>query len=222
MVAGLLLVLQGAALAQSDPVLLRSSPLLAERISPRQDKEGAVFVSGQRLIVQPDLNTVIEGQAHLRKPGLSMRADRMVYDQSQDVLEALGGVQLNRPGSQFQGSQLRLQVDSFQGALNRPTFEIFGNGAHGTASQLEFIDPSRALVHQATYTTCRRTPGPDWLPSWLLKATRMRLDEEESTVKAERVKSPFQNFPEMYVPAGLLLFFPGGGPWVFFDRRENI
>ncbi len=200
MVVGVLWALQGTAQAQSEPLLLRSSPLLEERISPRQNKEGAIFVSGQRLIIQPDLNTVIEGQARLRKPGLSLRADRMVYDQSQDVLEASGSIQLNRAGSQFQGSELRLQVDSFQGALNKPTYEIYGNGAHGTASQLEFIDPSRALVHQATYTTCRRTPGPDWLPSWLLKATRMSIDDEESTVKAEGVKVRFQNLPEVSIP----------------------
>ena len=194
--------------------MLRSSPLLEERITLRQNQEGAVFVSGQRLVMQPDLNTVLEGDASLRKPGLSMRADRLVYDQSQDVLEASGAIQLNRPGSQFHGTALNLKVDSFQGTLDKPRFEIFGNGAHGEASQLEFIDPSRALVHQATYTTCRRTPGPDWLPAWLLKATRMSIDDEESTVKAEGVKVRFQNLPEVSIPA---LSFP-----LTDDRRSGF
>lgn len=134
-----------------------------------------------------------------------MRADRMVYDQSQDILEAAGGIRIHRAGSQFQGSELKLQVDSFQGSLAKPQFEFFGNGAHGTASQLEFLDPSRANVHQANYTTCRRTPGPDWLPAWLLKATRMSVDDEESTVKAEGVQIRFQNLPEVSIPA---LSFP--------------
>ena len=214
MTVGVLWLLLGAAQAQSDPVFLRSSPLLEERISPRQDKEGAVFVTGQRMTIQPDLNTVIEGQARLRKPGLSLRADRLVYEQSQDTIAATGGIQLNKPGSQFQGSELKLQVDSFQGALNQPTFEIFGNGAHGTASHLEFIDPSRAVVHQATYTSCRRTPGPDWLPSWLLKATRMSIDTEESTIKAEGVQVRFQNLPEVTVSA---VSFPLTG-----DRRSGL
>jgi len=214
MAVGVLWILQGAAQAQSDPLLLRSSPLLEERISPRQDKEGAVFVTGQRLIIQPDLKAVIEGQAHLRKPGMSLRADRLEYEQSQDTVAASGGIQINRPGSQFQGSELKLQVDSFQGALNQATFEIFGNGAHGTASQLEFIDPSRALVHQATYTTCRRTPGPDWLPSWLLKATRISIDNEESTIKAEGVKVRFQSLPEVTLPAAS---FP-----LTADRRSGL
>lgn len=201
MTVGVLWLLQGAAHAQEAPLLLRSSPLLEEKISPRQGQEGAVFISGQRLVMQPDLSTLMEGDVRLRKPGLSMRADRMVYDESQDVLEASGGVQLNRPGSQFQGAELKLQVDSFQGALDQPTFQIFGNGAHGSAAQLEFIDPTRAIVHQANYTTCRRTPGPDWLPAWLLKATRMSIDEEESTVKAEGVSVRFQNLPEVSVPS---------------------
>lgn len=211
---GVALLLPSGAHAQSDPLILRSSPLLEERISTRQDKEGAVFVTGQRLVVQPDLRTVVDGAANLRKPGLSLRADRLVYEQSQDVLTASGGIQISRAGSQFQGSELKLQVDSFQGTLEKPTFQIFGNGAHGSASQLEFIDSSRAIVHQANYTTCRRTPGPDWLPAWLLKATRMSIDDEESTVKAEGVKVRFQNFPEVSVPS---VSFP-----LTTDRRSGF
>jgi len=197
---GVVLLLQATAHAQADGLFLRSSPLLEERISPRQSQEGAVFVSGHRLVMRPDLDIVIEGQASLRKPGMSMRADRMVYDQSLDVMEAAGGIRINRAGSRFQGSELSLQVDSFQGALDKPKFEFFANGAHGSASQLEFVDPSRAIVHQANYTTCRRTPGPDWLPAWLLKATRMSIDEEESTIKAEGVQIRFQNLPEVSIP----------------------
>lgn len=198
---GVVLLMHATSQAQTEPLLLRSSPMLEERISPRQSQEGAIFISGQRLVVRPDLDTTVQGQASLRKPGLSLQADRMVYDQSQDVLEASGGIRLSRPGSQFQGTDLKLQVDSFQGRVSQPVFEFFANGAHGTAAELQFIDPSRAVVHQANYTTCRRTPGPDWLPAWLLKATRMSIDDEESTVKAEGVQIRFQNLPEVAIPA---------------------
>lgn len=189
------------AMAQTNGLLLRSSPLLEETVSSRQSKEGAIFVSGERVVVRPDLNTLVEGQASLRKPGMSMRADRLVYDQTQDVLDAHGTIRLNKPGNQFQGTDLKLQVDSFQGVLQKSTFEFFANGAHGSAAQIEFVDPSRAVVHQATYTTCRRTPGPDWLPAWLIKATRMSIDDEESTVKAEGVKVRFKNLPEVSMPS---------------------
>jgi LPS-assembly protein len=182
-------------------LVLRSSPLLEEAISQRQVQEGAVYLQGQRLRVRPDLDMVIEGEASIRKPGVSVQAGRLSFDQSQDVVEATGQVRLNRPGSLLTGPQLTLQVDSFQGTLTQPTFELYKSGAYGQAAQIEFVDDQRAIVRQASYTTCRRTPGPEWLPAWVLKATRLDLDEEESTVRAEGVQLRFQDVPVLGIPA---------------------
>jgi LPS-assembly protein len=180
---------------------LRSSPLLEETISQRQAQEGAVYIQGQNLRVRPDLDMVIEGGASLRKPGVSVQAGRLSFDQSQDVVEASGQVRLSRPGSLLTGPRLTLQVDSFQGTLTQPTFELYTSGAYGQAAQIEFVDAQRAIVREASYTTCRRTPGPEWLPSWVLKATRLNLDEEESTVRAEGVQLRFQDMPVLGIPA---------------------
>jgi LPS-assembly protein len=182
-------------------LVLRSSPLLEEAISQRQEQEGAVYLQGQRLRVRPDLDMVIEGEASLRKPGVSVQAGRLSFDQSQDVVEATGQVRLSRPGSLLTGPQLTLQVDSFQGTLTQPTFELYKSGAYGQAAQIEFVDKQRAIVREASYTTCRRTPGPEWLPAWVLKATRLNLDEEESTVRAEGVQLRFQDVPVLGIPA---------------------
>lgn len=182
-------------------MVLRSSPLLEEAISQREAQEGAVYIQGQSLRVRPDLDMVIEGGASLRKPGLSVQAGRLSFDQSQDVVEATGQVRLSRPGSLLTGPQLTLQVDSFQGTLTQPTFELYKSGAYGQAAQIEFVDEQRAIVREASYTTCRRTPGPEWLPAWVLKATRLDLDEEESTVRAEGVQLRFQDVPVLGIPA---------------------
>jgi LPS-assembly protein len=182
-------------------LVLRSSPLLEEAISQRQEQEGAVYLQGQRLRVRPDLDMVIEGEASLRKPGVSVQAGRLSFDQSQDVVEATGQVRLSRPGSLLTGPRLTLQVDSFQGTLTQPTFELYKSGAYGQAAQIEFVDEHRAIVREASYTTCRRTPGPEWLPSWVLKATRLDLDEEESTVRAQGVQLRFQDVPVLGIPA---------------------
>jgi LPS-assembly protein len=182
-------------------LVLRSSPLLEEAISQRQEQEGAVYLQGQRLHVRPDLDVVIEGDASLRKPGVSIQAGRLSFDQSLDVVQATGQVRLSRPGSLLTGPQLTLQVDSFQGTLTQPTFELYQSGAYGQAAQIEFVDAQRAIVREASYTTCRRTPGPEWLPAWVLKATRLNLDEEESTVRAEGVQLRFQDVPVLGIPA---------------------
>lgn len=187
--------------AQAQGLVLRTSPVLEESLSERQTQEGAIYLSGQSLTVRPDLDLVIEGQASMRKPGMGIQAERLSYDQSQDVVEATGQVRILRPGSLFEGPQLKLQVDSFQGFLAQPRFELHGSGAYGQAAQMVFLDESRALVREASYTTCKRTPGPEWLPQWVLQATQLTLDEEESTVQAEGVRLRFQGVPILAIPA---------------------
>ena len=199
--AQILTPLQGVPTAPVQGLVLRSSPMLEEAISQRQEQEGAVYLQGQRLRVRPDLDLVVEGEASIRKPGVSIQAGRLSFDQSQDVVEATGQVRLNRPGSVLTGPKLTLQIDSFQGTLTQPTFELYKSGAYGQAAQIDFVDDQRAIVREASYTTCRRTPGPEWLPAWVLKATRLNLDEEESTVRAEGVQLRFQDVPVLGIPA---------------------
>ena len=187
--------------ALSPGLILRSSPLLDEAISLRQEQEGAIYLQGQRLRVRPDLDMVIEGEASIRKPGVSIQAGQLAFDQSQDVVEATGQVRLSRSGSLLTGPKLTLQIDSFQGTLTQPTFELYQSGAYGQAAQIEFVDDQRAIVREASYTTCRRTPGPEWLPAWVLKAARLTLDEEESTVRAEGVQLRFQDVPVLGIPS---------------------
>lgn len=196
---------QGVAWAQTrtdiPDVVLRSSPLLQEAISEPQKKQAPTFVGAQQLTVRPDLDLQLEGQATVRRPGLSIQADRLDYDQTQDVVRASGGVRLSRDGSLFVGPRLELQMDSFTGRFEKPRFELFKSGGYGEAASLEFLDEQRAVVHQASYTTCRRTPGPEWLPEWVLKITQLTLDNEESAAQAQGVQLRFQDLPVMSLPA---------------------
>lgn len=180
---------------------LRSSPLLEEAVSDRQKKEAPTFVQAQQLTVRPDLDVQLQGQATIRRPGLSIRADRLDYDQTQDEVKASGDVRVSRDGSLFVGPSLVLQMDSFRGQLMQPRFELFKSGGYGDAASLVFLDSDRAVMQQVSYTTCRRKPGPEWLPEWVLKATRLTLDNEESSALAEGVQLRFQDVPLMALPA---------------------
>ena len=196
--------LSGAAWAQtrSDvPALtLRSSPLLEEAVSETQKKEAPTFVGAQQLTARPDLDVQLQGQASIRRPGLSIRADRLDYDQTQDRVNAQGAVRVSREGSLFEGVRLQLQLDSFTGRFEQPRFELYKSGGYGEAASLEFLDSQRSVVHQVSYTTCRRKPGPEWLPEWVLKATRLTLDNEETSATAEGVQLRFQDVPLVALP----------------------
>ena len=202
-VAVALLWALGSSWVQAQPagLPLRSSPLLEEAVTDRQKSEGAVFVKGNQITARPDMDLVVEGQASVRRPGLALSADRVDYDQTQDVVDAKGQVRVSTETSVFTGPQLRLKVDSFQGTFEKPDFELYSSGGYGQAAQVEFVNNERTILRQANYTTCRRTPGPEWLPAWLLKAAKLTVDEEESTIQAEGVQFRFQDVPVFAAPS---------------------
>ena len=144
---------------------LRSSGLLEEVISPAQRDAAPVFLQGDRLSGRTDLETVVEGDASLRKAGTVIKADRLEYDQPTDQARATGNVLINRGGSVYQGPLLELKVERFEGFFLQPRYQFLQNDAHGEADRVDFLDPSHAVIHNASYTTCKRLPGPSWMPA---------------------------------------------------------
>jgi LPS-assembly protein len=175
--------------------------MLQERISDKERNQSPVFIEGQSITGRPDLDLVIEGNARLRRSGLSVKADRIEYDQTQDTLKAQGQVRISREGNRFEGPQLELQADTFQGQFISPTFELSKGGGHGQAENIEFVDAKRAIIRNATYTTCTRKPGPSWLPDWVLKAASLSLDDEESVAQTEGMQLRFMDWPLLGVPS---------------------
>ena len=89
--------LPGAALAQGPapsawdaPPALRTSPLLQEKIPDAVRSQLPVFVQGDRISGQTDLNALIEGDAQLRRGDTVIRADRLDYNVPEDLAKAQG------------------------------------------------------------------------------------------------------------------------------------
>jgi LPS-assembly protein len=126
-------------------------------------------VSGDRLSGRTDLETVIDGNAELRRGDTVIRADRLEYYQPDDLAKARGNVRINRAGNTFEGPLLELKVDAFEGFFNEPRYRFLKNDAYGEAERIDFLDDKRAIIRNATYTTCQRRPGPSWMPDWVLR-----------------------------------------------------
>ena len=189
-----------AQLPVAEPLNLQPSLLLQEKISPEVRSRLPTFVSGERITGRPDLETVVEGNAMMRKGDLVIKADRLEYDQPSDLAKATGHVLVNRAGDIYEGPLLELRMDAFEGFFNEPTYHFLRNDAHGQASRVDFLDTQRAVVHDATYTTCRRLPGPGWMPDWILKAATISLDNEEDIGTATGALLSFKGVPLLPVP----------------------
>ena len=182
-------------------LLLKPSSRLEEALSSAPTRNLPVFVTGERMSGRPDLDTLLEGNVEFRKAGTVIRADRIEYFQPTDQVKASGNVRINRKGDVFEGPLLELKVDAFEGFFNEPRFHFLRNEGHGAASRADFVDDSHTVIHNATYTTCRRKPGPDWLPDWILRATSINLDSDEDVGIAHGAVVSFKGVPVLPIPA---------------------
>jgi len=191
---------------------LKMSPLLEEKIPQSSRSALPTFLYGERTTGRTDLETVLEGDAILRRGDTVIRADRLEYYQPDDLAKARGNVKINRAGNVYQGPLLELKVESFEGFFNQPSYQFLQSGGHGQADRVDFIDDKRVVIRNATYTTCRRLPGPSWMPDWILRTMTLRLDHEEDVGQAEGAVLSFKGVPILPIP---YLSFP------LSDKRKS-
>ena len=182
------------------PVALKSSPLLQEKIPDSVRPQLPVFVTGDRIEGQTDLNAVIEGNAELRRGDTVIRANRLDYNVPDDLARAQGQVRINRAGNVYEGTALELRVDAFEGFFSDARYRFLATQAHGDATRVDFIDRDRAVVHNATYTTCERGNEDSWQPDWVLRAATIRIDNVEDVGTAEDAVLEFKGVPILPVP----------------------
>ena len=182
------------------PPALRTSPLLQEKIPDAVRPQLPVFVKGDHISGQTDLNAVIEGNAELRRGDTVIRADRLDYNVPEDLAKASGQVRINRAGNVYEGTALELRVDAFEGFFSDARYRFLATQAHGDATRVDFIDRDRAVVHNATYTTCERGDEASWQPDWVLRAATIRIDNEEEVGTAEDAVLEFKGVSLLPIP----------------------
>ena len=84
-----------------DALPLKSVPMLAEEVPGTSENRGPTFVSGTRVSGRPDLETIVEGHAELRRGATVLRADRIEYFQPTDLLTSQQNVRINHNGTRL-------------------------------------------------------------------------------------------------------------------------
>jgi LPS-assembly protein len=191
---------------------LRAAPQLRQNVPAPDRSQLPTFVEGDSVRGRTDLETIVEGNAELRRGDTVIRADRIEYHQPDDLARAVGNVRIDKAGNTFEGPLLELKVDSFEGFFNEPRYRFLQNDAYGEAERVDFIDDKHAIIRRATYTTCQRKPGPGWMPDWILRASSLTVDQEEEVGRASGAVLSFMGLPILPVPS---ITFPLG------DQRKS-
>jgi len=194
----------GAASAQeaaAPPGLeLQPSLKLSERLPGGKDMGGPSFLLGDHIEGQTDVETRVEGHAELRRHEMTLRADRLQHRSSDDTVHASGNVHINRLGNLYDGPELQLKLDTYQGYFLQPRYSLI-NGGRGEAARMDFIDEDRARAEDAIYSTCERPPaGTEWLPDWWISAQSIEFDRSTNIATASNGVVHFKGVPILAAP----------------------
>ena len=180
--------------------VLQTSPQLRELLPGSTRQSAPTFIYGDRITSQTDLQTKVEGNAEIRRGDTVIRADQLEYVAPEDLAKARGDIYLNRAGNVYQGPQLELKMESFEGFLLNPTYQLLVNGAYGRADRVVFVGEKKLAIENATYSTCQRQPGPSWMPAWVFRADKLDLDLNEDTGVAEGATLEFKGVKTPKLP----------------------
>ena len=163
-------------------------------------KQLPTFLQSDQLNEQSNQHTVLEGQVVLRRGEILLKADRVDYDQVNDLAKARGDVYINQSGNVYQGPALDLHLDAFEGFFTQPNYRLLKSSAYGQADRIDFVDSSHTVMHNASFTTCQRKPGPDWTPDWFFKGDKISIDSDRNIGLVEGASVRFKNVPILPVP----------------------
>jgi LPS-assembly protein len=166
-------------------------------------KRAPIVLRARELRARPDLEAVAEGDVEFRRAGTVIQADRLSYENAEDLAVARGHVRIERDDAVYSGPELQLHVQRFEGFFLEPRFEFLTLGAGGRADRIDFIDSARAVATNALYTSCPRDGSGD--PAWVLEARRVRLDFDANEGIAQGAVLRFLGAPILAAPA---LSFP--------------
>jgi LPS-assembly protein len=181
-------------------IKLKSSSQLQEKFTPEQRKAMPTYVLGERISGRPELETVIEGNAELRRTGIVLRADRIEYYQPDDLAKVRGKVFLNRDGNIYEGTEGQLRVDAQEGYFLQPRFRMRSNGGRGQASRIDFVDDQRSVARDASYSVWHVEPGIEDSTDWVIRGAQVRMDNETDVGEASGGRLEFKGVPILGAP----------------------
>lgn len=181
----------------------QSAGALASDRQSREGREGPIRLEADRLEGQAERDTVASGSVVLRRGDLQVRAERLRLDQTAQRVQATGGVEVERGGDRFAGSELELSFDGDRGFLLLPRYHFAATDAGGQALRLDLLGDQRLSATAATYTSCPADGSGD--PDWILSTRSVRMDFAANEGVAEGAVLRFMGVPILALP---VLSFP--------------
>lgn len=178
----------------AQPLALKLENQLKEQ-SALADNQAMTFTKSQEIEGVNDRNMVMKKNAEIRRNGTVIQADEIEYNLDTDIAKGQGNVLLSSPAAKFLGPTGQIQLQSKQGWMEKPEYELKQSRGSGYAEHAQFLDDYRTYLTKPTYSTCN--PGNF---DWYFSSKDMLIDQAKNDATGEDGVLHFFDTPIFYMP----------------------
>lgn len=142
-----------------------------ENVAKSPSNNHETTIRAEQMTGRPSRVLNFDGQVEIVRGPSTIDAETAEYHGVEDLVMANRNVQMFRDRDCYSGDTLEMQMDTGEGFLINPVYQLAKNNASGFAKRMNFIDSDRSEIEQGMYTTCQGAK-----PDWYLLSSRLDLD----------------------------------------------
>ena len=127
-------------------------------------------------------------------------ANRVSYDQDDDILRADGNIRLREPGGNILEADLIQLQNKFRDGFAEHLRLLLTNDATVTAEYARRKDGVITMFERAAYTRCKTCVLADGTPLWQIKSRVATHDQQAHEVRHEDMTFEFAGVPIFWLP----------------------
>ena len=190
-------VFAGAAAGADDDWLLCGPGLrLPERPALEAAEPGTIHLTADEAELVEEGVSKLTGNVVVQRDSQQLRSDEVVYDQSEEVIEARGDVRFWDEGVFVASDSARAEIGRDVVAFTpESSFMVERAHAHGNAAEIRAFGEERVIASDVSYTTCN--PGE---AGWRITAREIEIDRVEDVGTARGAALEFMGSRVLYLP----------------------
>lgn len=188
-------------------ILISASPILnagfagiSEAINSSSGKPAEIEADSLKYD-EKNLVVTAEGKVIIVQGKISLSADKVIYNQKSNTVEAIGNVILRETnGNIFFADKTKLRDDLKQGVIENFRITMIDK-SRLFASQAERINENISVMKNVHYSPCKNCVKSKKIePLWQVRAKKATINEDEQKIKYNHAFFEIKGVPVLYTP----------------------
>lgn len=172
---------------------VKQNPL--QRKKPATDPDQPVHLQANEAEMQIDDYAIFKGNVELQQQGLTILAEELRYDKTDDHIDASGDIDFfSDLGDRYSTEKLKYYLIDKTGNAGAGSYQLAGQG-RGFAGGIVFEHEYRTRLYDVNYTTCPETKN-----DWFIKISELEFDRNRDIGIARHAVLKIRNVPIFYWP----------------------